>query len=541
MDLVRSCPICRGGEFEFQFKANGLSIVRCPRCRLMFSDPQPDDQALSAIYSNDYFLTGPEGSAVSGYRSMKRATARLYLDQLAAYLGNSRGKLLEIGCGTGEFLVEAKGKGFEVAGMDLSSHACASANLLLGPDTVKLGGPDDLAFADGEFDVCVLFDVLEHVRDPVVFLEKLRRTLKPGGTLFVCTPDLDSWSARLMGQRWMEFKAEHLFYFGRQTIQAALAKAGFDGVDLAPNHKILTLDYVHRHFKRFPVPFFSRLVSWVHALVPKVLREREVKVVASGMRVFARAAAPRPRPVLSIVVPVYNEAATAGQLLEALIQKPLSGVDKEIIVVESRSTDGTRDIVEGFRGRPGVTIVHEEAPRGKGHAVRTGFSHASGDLVLIQDGDLEYDLNDYDQLLEPLLRFEAAFVLGSRHSGSWKIRQFAQEPTIALGMNLGHLFFTALLNLSLGTRLKDPFTMYKVFRRDCLEGLEFKADRFDFDWELVIKLVRKGYKPLEIPVNYRSRSFKEGKKVTLVKDPLLWIWALLRFRLGPLFSKKKAA
>jgi hypothetical protein len=102
-------------------------------------------------------------------------------------------------------------------------------------------------------------------------------------------------------------------------------------------------------------------------------------------------------------------------------------------------------------------------------------------------------------------------------------------------MNLGHLFFATLLNLSCGRWLRDPFTMYKVFRRDCLFNLTFRANRFDLDWELIIKFLRKGYKPLEIPVNYRSRSFKEGKKVSVLRDPPQWLWRLFRSRFERLY------
>jgi hypothetical protein len=133
-----------------------------------------------------------------------------------------------------------------------------------------------------------------------------------------------------------------------------------------------------------------------------------------------------------------------------------------------------------------------------------------------------------------LARCQSLVVLGSRHSGDWKIRRFTGQPFVTMAMNTAHLFFAFLLNTACGSSLKDPFTMYKVFRRDCVHGLTFKADRFDFDWELVIKLLRKGYEPLEIPVNYTSRSFGEGKKVRFFRDPITWIWALVRFRLAPL-------
>ena len=125
-------------------------------------------------------------------------------------------------------------------------------------------------------------------------------------------------------------------------------------------------------------------------------------------------------------------------------------------------------------------------------------------------------------------------MLGSRHLGDWKLRRFSDQLALATLFNLGHLLFVTLLNVLYGQRLRDPFTMYKVFRRDCLHGLTFECNRFDFDFELVIKLIRAGYTPLELPVNYESRSLRDGKKVSILRDPPTWLWALIKFRCSPL-------
>ena len=238
-----------------------------------------------------------------------------------------------------------------------------------------------------------------------------------------------------------------------------------------------------------------------------------------------------PARVLSVVVPIYNERATVREALDAILAKQIPGWELEIIMIESNSTDGTRDIVLGYQNHPRVRLILEEKARGKGHAVRTGFAHATGEIMIIQDADLEYDLADYDALIAPIAAGRQTFVLGSRHGeGGWAIRSFSDQPFQALILNLAHWGFTLMINVSLGIWLKDPFTMYKVFRRDCLAGLTFECNRFDFDWELLIKLVRKGHRPIEIPISYESRSFKEGKKITMFRDPLTWVWALIKFR-----------
>ena len=235
--------------------------------------------------------------------------------------------------------------------------------------------------------------------------------------------------------------------------------------------------------------------------------------------------------VLSVIVPIFNERATVTAALDAILAKTIPGWTLEIILVESNSTDGTREIVLGYRDRPRVTLVLEDKPRGKGHAVRAGFARATGEVLLIQDADLEYDLKDYDVLLAPIAAGRQEFVLGSRHGqGGWASRKFSDQPVQALILNVGHWGFTLLINCALGIWLRDPFTMYKVFRRDCLKGLTFESNRFDFDWELLIKLVRQGHRPIEIPISYKSRSFKEGKKISLFRDPLTWIWALVKYR-----------
>jgi glycosyltransferase involved in cell wall biosynthesis len=241
------------------------------------------------------------------------------------------------------------------------------------------------------------------------------------------------------------------------------------------------------------------------------------------------------RPVLSIIVPAYNEIATVRETLDDVLAHDVPGVEKQIIVVESNSSDGTREAVLEYAQR--VTVILEEKPFGKGHAVRAGLARATGDFILIQDADREYDVRDYDALLEPLLRGEAAFVLGSRHTGTRKIRHFAGQSGLAALMNFGHHFFQTLLNVLYRQRLKDPFTMYKVFRRDCLDGITLERNRFDFDIELVVKLIRKGYTPVEIPVNYSSRMFSEGKKIDVLRDPWTWLGALIQYRFSRLEKK----
>ena len=256
-----------------------------------------------------------------------------------------------------------------------------------------------------------------------------------------------------------------------------------------------------------------------------------VLVVRRALRTHgARARVRRPRPLVSVIVPVHNEHRTVARLLETLTAKELTGADKEIIVVESNSNDGSRVDVLRFAGTPGVQIVLQDRPLGKGSAVRQGLRHARGDIILIQDADLEYEIDDYDSVIEPVRTFQCAVVLGSRHSGNGKIRVFADQWLLGLVFNSGHVILTGLFNLLYRQALKDPWTMYKVFRSDCLHNLKFECNRFNFDVELLAKLIRKGHTPLEVPVNYRSRSFKEGKKIRVISDPWTWVWACLKYR-----------
>ncbi|MEO7207968.1 MAG: glycosyltransferase family 2 protein [Steroidobacteraceae bacterium] len=245
---------------------------------------------------------------------------------------------------------------------------------------------------------------------------------------------------------------------------------------------------------------------------------------------------------VSIIIAVYNEAATVGTLLNRVWVQPLAGASKEIIIVESNSTDGSRELVADFVRRHGqespvrVQAIYQPRPMGKGHAIRQGFAAATGDIFLIQDADLEYDVADYPSLLTPIIEGRTAFVLGSRHMGAdhWNIRKFAHGSVQALYMNAGGMIFHWFFNAVFSTHLTDPTSMYKVFRSDCLTNLTFTSTRFDFDFELLAKLIRAGFSPLEIPVAYKSRGFNEGKKIRVLRDPFTWILAILKCRYSAL-------
>lgn len=542
---VKACHVCKGARIYYLFSACGHRVVRCDDCGLVFLNPQPSDAELGAIYGANYFLGSESAAERMAVSDLKRATAKLYLAEIRRYQGGATGRLLEIGCGEGDFLVEAEAAGWRVTGVEYAAAACETARGRLQKGEVRHGELAQLKLADEQYDLCVISDVLEHVRVPLDFLREIHRVLKPGGTLFVVTPSIDSWSARFLRKNWMEFKTEHLTYFDRQTLQTALFKSGFREVIVQAGWKILNFDYVRKHFERFPVPMVTPVMKLAGRILPRRLQMRQQRIVASGIMAFSRKAALRPSPVLSVIVPAYNEVKTFAAVMDLLLHKELPGLQMEIVVVESGSTDGTREAARKFENAPGVKVIFEDAPRGKGHAVRAALKAATGDYVLIQDADLEYDLEDYDVLLEQLLASRCAFVLGSRHGGRnvLKMRQFAGQHLLSLFLNCGHWTFTTLINVLFLQRLRDPFTMFKVFRRDCLAGLEFECNRFDFDYELLIKLIRKGYRPIELPVNYRSRSFQDGKKVRMIRDPLSWLKVLawLRWiRVDPLQQMEEA-
>ncbi|MCB4757661.1 MAG: glycosyltransferase [Elusimicrobia bacterium] len=400
---------------------------------------------------------------------------------------------------------------------------------MLGSDRVVSASSEFTGLREKQYDVVILLDCIQRKSEPFSFLNHIHSLLKSDGVLLITTPSLDSLSARIMKQKWIKFRRENRYYYDTQTIQTLLFKTGFCSIDVSPEHKYVTPAYIKAQIQTSDIPVYLKFIARSSVGLAKWFGKKSMEHSLSGMSILCRAKHMREKPLLSIVLPVFNERKTFPILMKELLPKKIPGIDKEIIIVESNSTDGTREEVMQYDGKPEVRIVWQAQPRGKGYAVRTGFEHASGDFILIQDGDLEYDLNDYESLLQPLLKGRAAFVLGTRHAKGWKIRQF-QEFFLADLLNIGHWVLVWLMNFLYRQSMTDPFTMYKVFRKDCLFGLNFECDRFNFDIELVCKLLRKGYIPLEVPINYTSRPFSQGKKVKLFRDPPTWIKAIFKYK-----------
>lgn len=236
------------------------------------------------------------------------------------------------------------------------------------------------------------------------------------------------------------------------------------------------------------------------------------------------------RPLVSVIMPVFNEERTVGHVIDDLLERTFDAFEIELIIVESNSHDSSRLIVNRYAAHPRVKITLEDTPRGKGHAVRCGLREVQGEIIMIQDADTEYDIGDYPAVIEPILRGEASVVLGNRGHHGGSIRMMPDEPWSSRLTNFGHVIFTFIFNVLYQQRLDDPFTMYKVFRTECIDGSSFTANRFDFDWELLGKLCRRGYRPLEVPITYHSRGFDDGKKIRMFYDPITWIIAALRYR-----------
>jgi|HubBroStandDraft_6_1064221.scaffolds.fasta_scaffold21185_2 hypothetical protein len=512
-----SCPSCQTDNPRYLFHKTGVRFVRCAACGMVYVNPTRENVV------NYFDIDGARPFTNARDRELVvRDFARL-LEHIEADYLRIAGKPLERTVLLGRFLrdfrdlPEAKRIGLEF--VEVGDEAFA-----------RLATESDIGWAEPLLakkpDVVLAHELLEACADPAVVVGKLV-TAVPASTLLVVTyTNADSLPARMMRRYWPPFFEHKTAFFGTGNLTALMARFGLvlkSQYSLPVTH---TAQYVSERIGRRAE--LSRLVSATPLGNVSVPVRAGNRVAVFGHRTTGDAAKGEK---LSIVLPVYNEARYAAQVIDAVLGKSLK-IDKEVIIVESNSTDGTRDIVKRYERTPCVRVVYEDAPRGKGHAVRTGLAHVSGTIVLIQDADFEYDIDDYDALLEPILQHKATFVLGSRSLGldDWKVRKYDTTPIKGLALNFMQVVFAKTYDVLYQQHVTDVNTMYKVFRAECLDGLNLESDGFDLDIELACKLARNGNSPMEIPVNYVARGFDQGKKIRFWRDGFPSYAAFFKYR-----------
>jgi hypothetical protein len=497
------CSICGVDHSQYLFHQRGVRYVRCRSCGVVYVNPVDEVPDNHLDLDLDHAAPDPQE------RHLVIEDFERLLERISADYRRREGRPLRRTLLVGAFMrvfadgPHARGAGLRVAELDDDTFQ----DIAVRSDIQSLKH-----LVAEEPEVVILHELLEGACDPGAIVGALLGNLSPSTWIVVTYTNVSSLPARVMRRRSATFFNHKTTFLNTGHLGVLFARHGFELAAEWPLPKRRTL---------------TRIASdlGINGRLQHSLDRSGLGVWSTPLRlgdrvsVFRRKDDIGHREKVSIVMPVYNEAGYCADVLEAVIAKELP-VEKEVIIVESNSTDGTREVVEHFRERAGVRLILEDRPKGKGHAVRTGIAAADGTIIIIQDADFEYDIDDYDALLEPILQHKTHFVLGSRTLGldDWKVRRFGDDRLKGVLMNAAQVLFASTYNVLYQQKVTDVNTMFKVFRSSCLEQFTLESNGFELDIELACKLARSGYAPMEVPVNYVSRSFAEGKKIRFFHD-----------------------
>src|SRR3569832_1456922 len=485
------CPACQRDVPKYLFHRAGVRFVRCASCDAVCVNPAREHPVNNFDIAQTQHLENPRDRElmVSDMAALLERVAADHLELAGAPLRRT----LHLGRYLPEFATLGKDIGLDVPTIGVVVFVLFVFVSDIRPFAAMLQKVPQVVF---------LQELLESCSDPGAVVAKLVAALPPA-TLFVVTyTNADSLPARVRRRNWAQFFGTKSSYLSTGNLSMMLGRHG------------LVLK------RQYPMPV-TRTAGYVAEMAERL-------VPNMGLATLAKAT-----PLRDLRVPVRagNRVAVFGRSQIATSTEELP-IDREVIIVESNSTDGTREIVQRYEDYPGVRVVYEDRPRGKGHAVRTGLQHVTGTIVLIQDSDFEYDIEDYDALLAPLLQRKAMFVLGSRSLGldDWKVRKYDSTPIRGALLNFALVMFAKTYNVLYQQRATDVNTMFKVFRSECLDGLDLHSNGFELDIELACKLARNGNSPMEVPVNYIARGFEDGKKIRFWRDAVPSYFALYRYR-----------
>lgn len=493
-----SCPICSSNEELYLFHSHSGRHVKCANCHFIFINPISTSSPSPRILSADLINRLPIKKSLLSEEILE-LIQRSQKEFFIAH-GHYPSRTVFLGPTIPELQKKISETFFNVQVPKISDEKIISL--------LWQGDAQPIRKFIEDADLIILKDFLDHSLRPDCVLRSIFSIVNDGAWLAVVYRDNAGKIARLLRKYWKEYVTSRTSFFSRNNIIDLAQRIG------AQQRKSFTVwsqqtlsTAIHRFSQRIAFVRIFRILDFITFKIP------------IGMSVTLMEKTYNKKEKLSIVVPIFNEQRYVKKVLGALFSIKLD-IDIEFIIVESNSTDGTRDIVKTFENIPNVKLIFENSPKGKGHAVRAGLKEATGSIVLIQDSDFEYDLDDYPSLLKPILARHTEFVLGSRSLGleGWKVRQYSNTPIKGLLMNFAQIIFAKTYNILFRQSTTDINTMFKVFRTSCLKRFELKSNGFELDIELVCKLALAGYKAYEVPVNYRSRGFEDGKKIRFFHD-----------------------